>query len=97
MMGCKLAHLGTGVRAAVAGERQQGANFIEAKPKLPRTANEGQAPRFGRPIGAAAAGSARRRGQYLDALIITDGLDIHPGTPGKLTNREGCSRPGGSR
>src|SRR5260370_20315538 len=72
------------------GKGQQGANFVEGESELAGTADEGEGSRFGRAVDPTPAGGARRRRQHLDALIVTDGLDIDPGTPGQFADRQGC-------
>jgi hypothetical protein len=55
----KIAHLATGVLAIGSGEHQQGADFIEGKTQLARTANEGQAPNIAGIIKPIPSGAAR--------------------------------------
>ena len=53
------------------------------------TANKGERPRLGRAVDASAAGGPRRQGQHLDALIVSDGLDIDAAPPGQFADRQG--------
>ena len=75
---------------AVLGRKgQQRANFIEGEPEFAGTADKGKCPRFGRAVDPPPAGGARRRGEHLDALVIADGLDIHPTPSGQFADRQG--------
>src|SRR5215472_3499741 len=77
---CNLAHLAAGIVTIFGRNGQQGANFVERKPKFARTPDESQAPYFSRSVDTPPTGGAWRRGQHLDALVVANGLNIDPGT-----------------
>ena len=89
MTRCNLAHLAAGVVAILSRNGQKGANFVEREPELARTPDESQAPYFRRPVDTPSTGGAWRRGQYLDALVVANGLNIDPVTALELANRQG--------
>ncbi len=60
-------------------EAEQGTDVFERETKFARPADEAEYPHIPVAIDTPPAGGARRRGQHLDPLVITDRLDIDPG------------------
>ena len=75
--------------AILSRKSQQGANLIEAEASLARAADKREGSCFDRPVHPPPAGSARWRGEHLDALVVANDLNIDPGTPRKLADRRG--------
>jgi hypothetical protein len=86
----EFARLCASALAVPGGKGKQGANFVEGESEFAGTADKGKCPRFHRAIDPSPIGGARRRGEHLDALIISDGFDIHAGPSGQFADGQGC-------
>src|SRR5690606_33759268 len=75
---------GVGVRPV--DEREQAADLLERHVQRAAMADERQPLELGGPVGAIAVRAARRRLQQADALVVADGLGIHPRGLGELAD-----------